>query len=284
MSRHRIGEHANVTSPEVARHPRATGLLLGGLLTGVLLVVGSYGAWAVIAGPEPVRTESQELTFRQPVTSIDVTLEVADGSVVLTRGRSGVVTIRRQDSWERDKPISEERVVGRTLQVRSRCPRSLLNRFRQCWADLVVEVPPGVPVRVYLTAGLISCERLTSDVDLATTGGDIDISNTRGRLRARSEGGTITGTELANAETDVRTETADVDLRFDVVPDHLQAATGHGDVSVAVPPAGTGADGYQIRAHTDRGGYDIDVPHDAAGRHTIVARTDDGNITVHSTN
>jgi hypothetical protein len=269
-----------VTSTEVPRHPRATGLLLGGILTGVLLAAGSGALWVVLSGPGPLHTETQQQTYRQPVTGIDISIGLGNSSVTLISGPPGAVTVRRQVAWSRVKPVPEEQVVGRTLQIRAHCPHTLLGPAGRCGADLVVEVPPGAAVRADVAAGRIHAERLTGAVDLTTYGGDITVAGLGGRLRARSDGGNITGTGLTGPETEVKAEWGDVDLRFAAVPTVVQATVGTGDVSIAVPPAGTGTDGYQVRADTNEGQHTVDVPQDSTGRHTVVAHSDHGDVTV----
>jgi hypothetical protein len=271
-----------VTSTEVPRHPRAAGLLLGGILTGVLLASGSFGLWALLEGPEQLRTEAQEQVYRRPVTNIDIDLGYS--SVTLVSGQPGTVTVRRQLTWNRAKPAPVEQVVGRTLQIRSRCPHVFLGRAERCRVDLVVEVPPGAAVQVNLDTGQVRAEELTGALHLTTVDGNITASGTRGRLWARSESGDIIGTDLGGAETDVRTSFADVDLRFAVVPDLVQAtATEMGDVSIAVPRAGTGVNGYQIRVGAGDGRQDVDVLQDSTGRHTITANTEHGDVSVRHT-
>jgi hypothetical protein len=271
-----------VTSTEVPRHPRAAALLLGGILTGILLASGSLGLWKLLAGPELLRTEAQEQIYRQPVTSIDIDLTYS--SVTLTSGKPGIVTVRRQLTWSRAKPVPAEQVVGRTLQIRSDCPYVLLARPGQCRADLVVEVPPGAAVQVNLENGQVRAEELTGALRLTTVDGNITVSGTRGRLWARSHSGDVIGTDLGAVEADVRTRWSDVDLRFAVVPDLVRAATTElGNVSIAVPRAGTGVDGYQIRVGAGDGRQDVDVLQDSAGRHTIAANTDHGDINVRHT-
>jgi hypothetical protein len=269
-----------VTSTEVPRHPRAAGLVLGGILTGILLAAGSAGLWLVLSGPEPVHTESQQQTYRQPVTGIDIDLGLSNSSVTLISGPPGAVTVRRQITWSRAKPVPEEQIIGRTMQIRSRCPRIVFRPAGPCRADLTVEVPPGTTVRAEVAAGRIHAEQLTGDVELITYGGDITVSGIRGGLRASSVGGNITGSDLAGAETEAKTEWGDVDLRFAAAPTLAQATADTGDVSIAVPRAGTGPDGYQVAADTDNGRHNVDVPQDSAGRHAIVAHTNHGDVTV----
>jgi hypothetical protein len=269
-----------VTSTEVPRHPRAAGLLLGGILTGVLLAAASVGLWVVLAGPEPLHTESQQQVYREPVTEIDISMALYNSSLTLIDGQPGTVTVRRDLTWSRAKPVPEERIAGRTLQILSRCPSSLLPTGGQCRADLIVEVPPGATVRARVTAGRIHAEQLTGAVDLTAYGGDITVSGIRGRLRAKTDGGTITGTELASTETEAKSGWGDVNLRFAVAPTLVQARTGIGDVLIAVPPAGTGTDGYRVLADTKDGRKTIDIPQNSAGRHTIVAHADHGHVTV----
>ncbi len=270
-----------MTSSEVPRHPRAAGLLLGGILTGLLLASGSFGLWVLAATPGPLRTEAQQQTYHQPVSDVD--LELNDSSVTLVSGPAGGVGVQRQLTWSRAKPVVQERLVGRTLQIRVDCPRTFPVRTEQCRVDYALEVPPGVAVRTTVVGGDIRAEGLTGALQLSTFGGDITVTGTHGSLWARTDHGDIVGTDLSGLDADVKSSRADIDLRFAVVPDHVQVDTKEGDVSVAVPVSGTGADGYQVRAGTVAGRRDVDVPQDAAGRHAIIAYTVHGNITIRHT-
>lgn len=270
-----------MTSSEVPRHPRAAALLLGGVLTGLLLAAGSLGLWTLAATPGPLRTESLQQSYPQAITDIDV--ELANSSLTLVTGAAGAVNVQRQLTWSRAKPTVSERLVGRTLQIRGQCSRTLLGRPDQCRADYALEVPPGVAVRAILDSGDIRADGLTGALQLSTVGGDITVTGTHGSIWARTDHGNIVGTDLSGRDADVKSSNANVDLRFAVVPDHVQVDTLDGDVSIAVPVAGTGVDGYQVRAGTRDGRRDVDVQEDSAGRHAIVAYTGRGNVTVRNT-
>lgn len=270
-----------MTSIEAPRHPRATGLLLSGILTGVLLASGSFGLWILLAGPEKLHVEAQEEVYREPVTAVDIDLNYT--SVVLIAGEPGRVTVRRQITWSRAKPVPEEQVIGGTLQIRSRCPYVFLGRAEQCQAEYVVEVPPATSVEANVHGGKIRAEELTGVTHLTTMEGDITVAGLRGRLWARSTGGDITGTRLGGSEADVKTAWGIVSLRFAVAPDLVQASANSGDVSIAVPRAGAGPAGYQIRADAEGGRQEIDVLQDSTGQHTIVAHTNYGDVNVRYT-
>jgi hypothetical protein len=270
-----------VTSSEVPRHPRAAGLLLGGVLTGLLLAAGSLLLWTLAATPGPVRTDTQQQSYTQAIGDIDV--ELTSSSLTLVTRPAGAVGVQRQLTWARGKPVVSERLVGRTLQIRAQCPRSIFGYREQCRADYALEVPPGVAVRATLFDGDIRADGLTGALQLSTFGGDITVTGTHGSLSAHTDQGSIVGSDLNGRDVDVKSSNADIDLRFAVVPDHVQVDTVDGDVSIAVPVAGNGADGYQVRAYTRDGRRDVNVQEDSTGRHAIVAYTVRGNVTVRNT-
>jgi hypothetical protein len=269
---------AIVTTTEVPRHPRGAWLLLGGILTGLLVASGSFGLWAVLTRPETLRTEAQEQVYQQPVSDIDIAVEAS--SVTLTSGAEGAVRVQRQLTWGRAKPTLDERIVGRTLQIRVKCPRTLIGRAGHCRVDFAVEVPPGVAVKVNIDGGGIRADRLTGPLQLTTSYADIAVSGTRGPLVARSTIGDVVGVDLGGREVDVKSGRAHVDLRFTVVPDHVRAETQNGDVTVVVPVGGTGVEGYQVRSGTGLGRQDIDIRQDPDGRHTIAAFAGEGDILI----
>jgi DUF4097 and DUF4098 domain-containing protein YvlB len=146
-----------------------------------------------------------------------------------------------------------------------------------------VEVPPNVAVRAHVDSGSIRADGLTGALQLDAFDGGITLSGTRGPLWIRSGNGHVIGTDLGGLEADVKAHWADVSLRFAVVPDHVQAETDTGDVTVSVPVAGPGLEGYQIRGGTRTGRRDIDVLQESTGRHTIAAATITGDVNVRYT-
>jgi hypothetical protein len=204
----------------------------------------------------PTHQETQEETLRHAITSIK--LDLVAGDITLSPGAAGEVALNRRLKWTSNKPTITEKWAGNVLSITTRCAGTEKN----CATDYVIQIPADVVV------------------EATTDAGDMKVSDAKGRLNLHTDSGRITGTGLSSTKVDAVTDAGDIRLELSVVPDAVTAKSDAGDVEVAVPRAGSGADGYRVQATTNAGDKDITVDSSPAGKHSIVVSSDAGNLKV----
>jgi len=126
----------------------------------------------------------------------------------------------------------------------------------------------------------VSIVDITGELDLTSTAGDVSVRGSTGAVRVRGEAGDVTGTGLKSTSVDVQTTDGAVSLDFAVPPTTVRVMAEAGSIRIGVPRAGTGVDGYTVRAATKAGARKVTVDEDSAGRHSISAELVDGDVSV----
>jgi lia operon protein LiaG len=163
-------------------------------------------------------------------------------------------------------------------------------RGLEAWADLVVEVPPGKDVMVYLAAGNSVAKGVSADLGLDTGSGSVEASDITGALSVDTGSGSVTVTGVRGSLT-VDTGSGSVDVR-DVSGDAVLIDTGSGQVS------GGGVKSRSLSVDTGSGSIDLDevtapdvVLDTGSGSVDIVLLTDvsrldvdtgSGGVTIHA--
>jgi hypothetical protein len=273
-----------VPGEAVLPEPRRAGWLVAGLLLAVLvLALASSGLWYWLGGSAPVYTSAQQQTYRHPIDHLVLDLGVGAITLTGTSGPSGTgdVEVTREFSYsQQHHPAASETWQGNALHIGSpRCARD----GGACAVDYTIRLPAGTPIDATTRAGDISTRGITADQRLRTGGGAVRVAGSGGSLEIDSEGGDITGTRLAATDTVVSTNGGDIDLDYLTVPAALDATSNGGDVDVAVPRAGVGADAYRVDTGGDArpGDVTVDVGQDPAGRHVLFIRANGGVTRVH---
>lgn len=262
-------------SPRTARSGRNGWRVAGLLATTVALAAGGLVVWRLLAGPEVRHTEAQDQTYRHAISRLEVDLSAGD--LTLAVGDPGQVAVRRSLHWTGNRPVFSEQWLGDTLHLTANCPHEQQN----CFLDYTVRVPAGVSVRAHTDAGDLTVGAIGGTLDLTTDAGATRLQDTAGPVRARSQAGEIIATGLRSTTVDAVTTAGDVRLRFTEAPALATARTDAGEVEIALPHTGSGVDGYQVQADTEAGSRQVSVGEDSAGRHSIVAHTAAGDVTVH---
>ena len=143
----------------------------------------------------------------------------------------------------------------------------------EAWADIVISVPEGKSVNVYLGVGDISASSVKSDLRLDTSSGRVDVTSTKGDLSIDTGSGDVkvtgasgnaitidtgsgevNGTGLKAASLDVDTGSGDVELS-DVTSEDISIDTGSGSVNLSLNSTLD-----QLKVDTGSGSVTIAVP------------------------
>jgi len=140
-------------------------------------------------------------------------------------------------------------------------------------ADIVISVPEGKSVNVYLGVGDITASNVKGDLRLDTSSGRVEVTGSKGdlgidtgsgdvKVTGASGGaisidtgsGEVNGTDITATSLDVDTGSGDVELR-DVLAEDVTIDTGSGSVSLALKAAVD-----RLKVDTGSGNVTIAVP------------------------
>ena len=260
-------------------------------LVGTVSVTAGRGD-AVTVGITPKGDDAGKLTFGEGTVRGRNALRViypSDRIVYegMGHGSSTELSVREDGTFGGD---DESRRHNRGGRVRITGSGSGL----EAYADIVISVPEGKSVNVYLGVGDITASNVKGDLRLDTSSGRVDVTGTRGDLSVDTGSGDVkvtgasgsaisidtgsgevNGTSIKATSLDVDTGSGDVELSdvtsedisidtgsgsvnltLNTALDHLAVDTGSGSVTIAVP----GTLIAQVAIETGSGDITTDFP------------------------
>jgi hypothetical protein len=188
-----------------------------------------------------------DAVYRGQFTAVQI--EAPGGSVTVSPGRTGQVSVRGTLQWVFSKPAILVVRSGRTLKISARCPR--LNLFEDCQASLSILVPATLDVHADLGSGSADLIGLAGRLNVAATSGSITMTDISGQVWARATSGSIVApTGLSSPSVDAAVTAGSIVLDFLSPPARLVMSVGAGAAQATVP-AGTH---YQVSLAQARGG------------------------------
>lgn len=242
--------------------------VIGVLCIAAFVVGGVRTGWYWLERA-PKHTATEQRTYAHPIDRIEI--ELHSGSVDLESGEGGRVAIDRTLTWSDDRPTYREEWQGNVLRITTGCSG------RRCSLDYRIQLPAGVAVDAYTSAGNVNSRSMQGDQKLRSDSGDVGAVDASGRLSASSGSGDVIGTGLSSTRTDGKTDSGNLSLKFAKAPEQVIAGSDSGNVSVIVPQV---AQGYRVRADTDSGSRDVGVTQSSGSPYAVTAHTDSGNVVV----
>ncbi|MEV7007890.1 DUF4097 family beta strand repeat-containing protein [Streptosporangium sp. NPDC051022] len=223
-------------------------IVAGALLGSVLVLSGCR----VDVGLGNQKQTVTSYNVKEGVKALEAYTE--SGDIVINESDRSGIRVTETLHWSGnsdDKPKTEHPVDGDTLTLRHECSSS------NCAVDYKVEIPRGLKATLESSAGNITLRTLTGEVNATATSGDIEASSLGAKRLVATTG------------------SGDVELRFAVVPEHVEIETGSGDATLRLPKAS-----YNVTAETGSGDRTVKVPNDPASSNSILMRTGAGNANV----
>ena len=210
------------------------------------------------------------------VASGDSALEIvaADsnpaGKIEVTRWWQGSVAIGSDPevSWAMD---------GDRLKLRVKCSGVIAD----CSVKHRIEVPRGVTVNVEDGDGSVRARGFADALSIRTHDGSVHVTDSTGPLTLHTGDGSVHA-EVSSRQVRATTGDGSVHLELGAVPDLVEARSGDGSVTIALPKDG-GAK-YRVTTKTGDGSVDVSVPRDSSSSHVVNAHTGDGKVTVRNAN
>lgn len=255
-----------------ARPAARTAAPAAALAATVTLLAAGIAGCASAFGSGPAHSVRQTRTYTRGITRID--LDVSAGNITLSpgKGKGKRVTVTRRLEWSRKRPGVTQTWTGTTLHITATCPDQ-----GQCAVNYTITVPIAVAVQARTGAGNVTISRLASAVTVTDNAGHVRLAGVAGAVRVTSRAGDVTGVRLRSGSVSVRGTAGNISLRFTVVPGTVSAITQAGPVLLEVP---AGQSGYRVAAHTQAGQRHVSVALNSRSPHSLVARTNAGNVTV----
>ncbi|WP_066944487.1 DUF4097 family beta strand repeat-containing protein [Streptomyces lushanensis] len=251
-----------------ARRNRTRTLLASG---GALLVAFAVGGCSgTDASDAPAEKKSFALSGRT------LTIE-AENSVVrlVPADVKNIEVTRRIDGWVfgGSGPRGSWRMTGDTLSLAVRC-RAIAS---DCEALHEVRVPRGVAVTVRGNNGRITATGFDTALKLRSDNGSLTVRDSSGPVDLESDNGRITAEGLSAGTVTAKSDNGAIRLGMSAVPDMVDTVSDNGRITIDLPASRTS---YAVKASSDNGDVDVDVPKDPRSAHVVNARSDNGKITV----
>ena len=241
---------------------RAVATVLAGGLTAAA-VAGCY----VDVGGLSQRTSS----YRVPGGVQTLVVNAQVGSVHVTGGRAGPVSVTEHISYRHTAPASAHRTAAGTLTLDSNCPA-----LETCSVGYDITVPAATTVQVTDNVGVIQLSSLSGPVTAHTNAGNIDLDGVSGTIAISDHAGSILGRDVSSGHALLRTSAGGIDVTFSAAPALISATATVGSVTLRVP----GAVPYAVNAVASVGSATVSVTRSPASPHVIAASTRTGSIVI----
>lgn len=248
---------------------RRSWMVAGGIATFVMLAFGTMQTVGLVARQES--TVRHEFDAAE-LTRVEVTSDNGDVRVVGDEETTVRVVIHLEEGWSRIERTA--RVEGNRLVLSASCPTF---GGPYCSADYEVHVPRGLAVVARSDNGDAAVSDVGGDATIGSSNGDVTGARLGGIVLMGTDNGSVEGTELQSRLVQGTSSNGDVSLAFVRAPIDVEAESSNGDVDVVVPH---GEELYAVDATTDNGDARTPVRTDPSGRRSIVARSDNGDVTV----
>ncbi len=243
---------------------------------GTILVVATiaWGGFNLIDLLAHGETTEREAFAAEDVRTVSIDND--NGAVVVVGTDTDTIRLDAEiGDGLRDTGYSWE-VVDGVLEVAGHCPM-----FGSYWCDVDyrLEVPHGVDVVINSDNDRVYVSDVDGNVDINADNGRVELVRLSGAVRAETDNGRLVGDDLSSASVIAYSDNGRVELDFAEPPSSVEARTSNGSVEVVLPDVDGG---YNVDTQTDNGGEDVTVIDDPTSDRTVIAETDNGNVTVRS--
>ncbi|WP_432976208.1 hypothetical protein [Dactylosporangium sp. CA-233914] len=218
----------------------------------VLLALGACGSPSQSPsnpaknGPEQTATNAFEV--KDDVSVVEVDSE--GGTISIKAGSGPTIKVTETAKYKSDKPGRKQSLDGGELILGSAgCPNS------DCSISYEVEIPSTLSVR------------------LDSSGGRIMLTGLTGLIDVQSDGGGVSGENLAPPELNARTGGGPVDIKIAQAPDRVDIDSGGGNVNLRLT-----TDSYALQAELDGGKQTGTIKTDNASTHKVRIATGGGSL------
>ena len=239
-------------SPSASRAGRRRHPAVYAVAAGAVVVLGV----SALAAVGRAITQEDQTTFAADGVR-ELVIDQDSGNVSLVAGTAAghlQVTSSRRWSWQ--APTSEHTVKDGVLTLTGNCP--VFSALGSCDVDRRVSVPPGIKVRIDLSAGNVQAAGL----NLASFG-------------VSTASGSIDATDMDVSTFSATTSSGSVHAGLSGAPHQIEAQTSSGDIRITVPDTL-----YRVDAGASAGQVRITVDEDPSSARFITAHSSSGDVTI----
>jgi len=242
---------------------------------GSLLTVWVLGWYVLDFVSLVAREESREVSEWPAVQVQAVDVASDDGTITIVATDTDTVRVTIELVRGLRGPNLKESLNDGLLRLRADCPPQTM--WAWCEARYIVEVPADVDVVARSDVSRVSATGMQGSTTLRSQHSTVVLDRVGGTVDARSEHGSITGTDLEASALQAQTFAGNVSLGFAAPPTELHATARYGDVTVTVPNDGSV---YAVDIAGDRGRARADVRTDPDAPKSIYLRSGEGDAVV----
>ncbi|NUO61299.1 MAG: DUF4097 family beta strand repeat protein [Hamadaea sp.] len=262
------------TAPETVR-PSRRWLVVGGLVTVFVVLVGAGIAWGVVGGTGLNRVVESARYDRAVSRIVFDDVEAGDVTVRAKTGATGV-GVQRTLHWTTQSPTIHETWDGDVLTIDFDCPRWGFGSG--CGVDYTLDVPPTVQLQIQVSSGDVRLDGLTAPARVRTTSGDVRVFDMRAdQLDVQATSGDITLEDASIGTLTAATTAGDVRAAYTKPPTSLDITAVSGDVTVTVPRDATA---YEVHLESTSGDLDTEVHSTSGAAAKIHVKTVAGDVRV----
>jgi DUF4097 and DUF4098 domain-containing protein YvlB len=222
------------------------------VVAGAVIVVA---VTALVIGNQAMIKKDQTQFTADSVRELVINQDAGDITLV-AGSTAGQVRVTTSRSWSWQQPPSTHTVKDGVLTHTGESSRSL--QLGTSHADQEVTVPPGVTVRVDVSAG-----------NIRATGLDAP------HFEVKTESGSIDATDLDVTAFSATTSSGDIQASLFGATERVNARTSAGSVELTVPDAA-----YELDADTSSGAVRIQVTDEPDAARLISTHTSSGDVTI----
>ncbi len=239
-------------------------------LAAAVLAVGLAATLAgcyVDVGGLSQRTSS----YQVPGAVQTLVVNVQVGSVHVTGGGPGPVSVTEHISYRHTAPAPTHQLTAGTLTLNSHCPA-----METCSVGYDVTVPPATAVQVSDSVGVIQLDSLSGPVTAHTNAGDVKLAAMSGPVQISDHAGSILGQNVSSGRAVLGTSVGGINVTFSAAPAMITATATVGSVTLHVP----GTVAYNVAATASVGSATVSVTRSPGSPHVITASTRTGSIVI----
>ncbi|PJE94392.1 hypothetical protein CUT44_29575 [Streptomyces carminius] len=142
-----------------------------------------------------------------------------------------------------------------------------------------VELPEGLALKIGNDNGDVTARGFRGALGVVSDNGDVRVRDSSGPLELRSDNGSVKATGVGSRRVSAKTDNGGIELALARVPDRVEARSDNGNVTVELPRAA-----YRVDATSGDGDTEVAVDRERAGKRTVSAHSDNGDVTVRNVN
>jgi DUF4097 and DUF4098 domain-containing protein YvlB len=235
------------TAPARRRHTTRFAVAAGAVLV--------FGVSALVIGNQAMINKDQTQFTTDGVRELVINHDAGDVTLV-AGSTAGQVRVTTSRNWSWQRPLSTHTAKEGVLTLIAGSARFL--QLGTSDVDQEVTVPPGVTVRVDVSAGNIRATGLHAP-----------------HFEVKTESGSIDAIDLDVAAFSATTSSGSIQASLSGATERVNARTSAGNVELTVPDAA-----YNVDADTSSGTVRIQVTDEPDATRLISAHTSSGDVTI----